>query len=220
MSNNILRFADLGESATRRILAGWCGPLVPEPPTDKHDHRKHRLMYMDCTSPETLEGHVLTFTYSQWSRGTELVFGDGTPRGVGADVAVGRRVLSWETCWKWIQGAGMDCARPEVATHLAATCARVCLQHVGINDMPIAVYVFDDWVRCGLEVYLSTSDRCRQRYFCWDGQDGGGNEHFISGRKVDLFDLPTNVVARAQPDAASFLAALALHLAPQIAALS
>lgn len=123
MSNNILRFADLGEAATRRILAGWCGPLVPEPPTDKHDHRKHRLMYMDCTSPETLEGHVLTFTYSRWSRGAELVFEDGTPRGVGADVAVGRRVLSWQTCWKWIQGAGMDCARPEVSMWLARHCA-------------------------------------------------------------------------------------------------
>jgi hypothetical protein len=127
MSNNILRFADLGEAATRRILAGWCGPLVPEPPSDEHDHRKTRLMYMDCTSPETVEGHVLTFTYSQWSRGTELVFEDGTPRGVGADVAVGRRVLSWETCWKWIQGAGMDCARPEVSTWLAGLCGRVLL---------------------------------------------------------------------------------------------
>ena len=124
MSNNILRFAALGVSATRRILAGWCGPLVPEPPTSEHDHRKHRLMYMDCTSPDTVEGHVLTFTYSQWSRGTELVFEDGTPRGVGADVAVGRRVLSWETCWKWIQGAGMDCARPEVAAHLLGLCLR------------------------------------------------------------------------------------------------
>ena len=115
MSNNILRFADLGEAATRRILAGWCGPLVPEPPTSEHD------------SPDTVEDHVLTFTYSQWSRGTELVFEDGTPRGIGADVQVGRRVLSWKTCWKWIQGAGMDCARPEVATWLAGLCGRVLL---------------------------------------------------------------------------------------------
>lgn len=119
-----LPFADLGEAATRRILRGWCGPLVPEPLTPAHDHRKHRLMYMDCTSPQTLEGHVLTFTHSQWSGGTELVFEDGTPRCEGIDVAVGRRVLSWETCWQWIEHAGLDCEHPEVAARLARLCVQ------------------------------------------------------------------------------------------------
>lgn len=132
--SSILRFPDLGEAATRRILRGWCGPLVPEPPTPAHDHRKHRLMYMDCTSPQTLEGHVLTFTHSQWSGGTELVFEDGTPRSEGVDPAVGRRVLSWETCWKWIRNAGLDCERPEVAARLAGLCRQAGAPNLMFQD--------------------------------------------------------------------------------------
>jgi len=197
MSNNILRFADLGEAATRRILAGWCGPLVPEPPTSEHDHRKHRLMYMDCTSPDTVEGHVLTFTYSQWSRGTELVFEDGTPRGVGADVAVGRRVLSWETCWKWIQGAGMDCARPEVAARLAALCA----QAIGDDG--------DGW-------RIDTFGNCWRLTDGWVGykwpEDGS-----VYGTAFK--DIPV-VTGAPWENAAHFLACLSKTLAPKIAALS
>ena len=207
MSNNILRFADLGESATRRILAGWCGPLVPEPPSDEHDHRKHQLMYMDCTSPDTVEGHVLTFTYSQWSRGTELVFEDGTPRGVGADVAVGRRVLSWETCWKWIQGAGMDCARPEVAAHLSTLCARalglsigdgwalVCEAHPGVLYRLVGVLTTGRCVTAG--AWLST-----------------GRSFRAEAKIEDDVPHPPN-----WSDPAAFLSALAVHLSPKIAAL-
>lgn len=135
-----LLFADLGEAATRRILRGWCGPLVPEQPSERHDHRKHRLMYMDCTSPQTLEGHVLTFTHSQWSCGMELVFEDGTPRTEGMDPAVGRRVLSWETCWKWIERAGLDCSRPEVNALLKGLCARAQSRY-GTPD-PATVWIY------------------------------------------------------------------------------
>ncbi len=109
--------------------------------------------------------------------------------------------------------------RTSAADRLAKLCARVCLKHIGVPDAPVSVYVFDDWELCGLEVYTSGRDRYRQRHFCWDGMDGGGNNHFLPSGKRDLFDLPVGVVARPQPDSISFLAALTLHLAPQIAAL-
>lgn len=117
---SIVRFRDLGEAAAKRILRGWCGPLVPEDPTPEHDHRKRRLMYMDCTSPDTLEGHVLTFTMSTYAHGAELVFESGQP--AGEPVEVGRRVLDWSRCWSWIKDAGLDCTRPEVQARLLHVC--------------------------------------------------------------------------------------------------
>lgn len=109
--------------------------------------------------------------------------------------------------------------RTSAADRLAKLCARVCLRHIGVTDAPVSVYVFDDWERCGLEVSTSGTDRYRQRHFCWDGSDGGGNDHFIDGEKRELFHLPVEVVARPQSNPISFLSALTLFLAPEIAAL-
>ncbi len=212
---SILRFDAIGERATRRILRGWCGPLVPEPPSDGYDHRKSRLMYMDCTSPETLEGHVLTFTHSQWSQGTELVFEDGAPRGVGADPAVGRRVLSWSTCWKWIERAGMDCTRPEVQARLNTLCAAAIYG----QDRAKGVYAVEvephGRYRTLTYRLRSTAEFAPQALWGWvESADG-----FMF--KSDLWGAPyaTPILRGPAPDAACLTASLTFSLAPRIAAL-
>lgn len=117
----VLRFDVLGEPASRRFLAGWCGPLVPECPTAGHDHEKLSLSFMDCSGAQVLEGYVLTFITRSWSHETQLVFERATPPGSKAeDLQAGRRVFDWPTTWRWLsatgEGCGLDLTRPEVWT--------------------------------------------------------------------------------------------------------
>lgn len=125
----ILLFRDLGERATWTVLHGWCGPLVPEDPTEGHDHRKRTLTWTDCQGADVLQGCVLTFTYSQWSHGTELVFADGRPHGTRADLHVDRAVLDWPTAWGWLGdlggGCGLELARSEVQDRVARLIVQV-----------------------------------------------------------------------------------------------
>lgn len=131
---SLLKFEDFGEAASRRFLAGWCGPLVPEEPTAGHDHRKHTLTWTDCQAPGVLEGCVLTFTMSQWHQGAELVFESGTPPGQRvASMMASRRVLSWATAWRWLAqtggGCGLDLGRAEVSARMRDLCAQaMCMQ--------------------------------------------------------------------------------------------